>query len=77
MIFDSADNAMRDMLVKMGWKPAALPSMYYWIRPDGVRVTEEEAFRQLAKRETPSDRKTAKSTPRGGKRHGGKVDDVA
>ena len=46
-IFDAADAAKRERLKELGWYPAATPSLYFWLRPDGVRVTEEEAFRQL------------------------------
>lgn len=49
-LFEGEGPAMRQRLRDLGWKRAeglqrGGPLM--WRRPDGARVTEEEAFRQL------------------------------
>ena len=47
-LFDANDEAYREQLRELGWVQETLPAIQSWLRPDGVRVTEEEAFNQLA-----------------------------
>lgn len=49
-LFDDIESAKRQRLIDLGWSQAPVRlgrSAADWIRPDGARVTEDEAFRQL------------------------------
>lgn len=47
-LFSNQDEARRIELRNLGWMDSTHCTLIVWRRPDGVGVTEEEAFRQLA-----------------------------